>query len=137
MDAGISFWVPGDPAAKGSRTQKHTPSGKVMSWEQNKGVPRWMKAVEAETALWPTVNGTMEPPYRVQLDFKVVRPKKPTFDWPVKGDLDKFVRATLDAMQKSGLISDDKHVVDLSASKSWAHRDAGATVTVWSLQKPQ
>lgn len=129
----VSFWVSGDPAAKGSRTQKTLASGKVLSWEQNKGVKPWMKAVEAELGVWATVHGTLPPPYKVILDFRIDRPKRPTYEWPVKGDLDKFCRATLDAMEAAGVIDNDKHVVRLECGKTYTVSVPGCAITVVPL----
>lgn len=134
-DEGVAFRVLGEPGAKGSRTERRGPGGVFQgSYEQNyKKVKPWMEAVEAAVGQWATVYGAMNPPYRVRIEFLIARPKKPTYAWPVKGDLDKFVRATLDAMQAGGLIEDDKHVVEIETSKAWVTGDSGANICVWSV----
>lgn len=131
MQNGTSFWVDGVPAAKGSRTQKRMPDGRVQSWEQNKGVEPWMRAVVAAIGHYATIHGALPHPYRIEIDFYMPRPASSKYAWPVKGDIDKLERATLDGLQKAGVITDDKHVIDLHSRKQFAKVQTGATVTIW------
>lgn len=61
------------------------------------------------------------------------RPKKPSHEYPTRGDLDKLVRAVLDGLTRGGTIVDDRHVTELSATKFWAEPgDEGVAITVES-----
>lgn len=79
--------------------------------------------------------GSIEAPYVVALDFAMPRPARPAHPHPTRGDLDKLVRAVLDGLTRGGLIADDRHVIELAASKRWAsERGAeGVAVTVRSM----
>lgn len=57
------------------------------------------------------------PPYVVDLRFYFAPPKVPS--WPRTGDVDKFARAVLDALTQSGIIEDDRHVIELGAVKRY------------------
>lgn len=106
-----SFTIHGEPAAKGSRVQGRNGG----SWESSKRVAPWMKdAVEQLRALGL---GMTSGPVAVSLVFTHKRPKKPTRAYPSRNDVDKTVRAVLDALTQAGVIEDDRHVVQLTAYK--------------------
>jgi Holliday junction resolvase RusA-like endonuclease len=73
---------------------------------------------------------TLEPPYRIELEFRMPRPAKPKYDWPVVGDIDKLERGVLDGLVRGGLIVDDRHIIDLSSSKRFGTPGVAVTVTV-------
>lgn len=74
----------------------------------------------AQGATGSAARGAAVPPYRVDLVFCFRRPGRPSWDWPTRLDLDKTVRAVLDGLVRGGLLEDDRHVVELVASKRWS-----------------
>ena len=103
----VRFSIPGEPAPKGSKSVSR--SGHL--YEQSRFLPAWQKAAAG------ALSGELAPPYRVRVTFVCERPKSSKFNWPVRGDLDKYLRALGDALQSSGVISDDKHVLRWDAVK--------------------
>ena len=99
----VRFSIPGEPAPKGSKSVSR--SGHM--YEQSRYLPGWNKA--AIKALADSVS--LEPPYRVKATFVCERPKTSKWNWPVRGDLDKYQRALGDALQAAGVIADDKHII--------------------------
>lgn len=49
---------------------------------------------------------------RIEYDFAVTEPTRPR---GIRGDLDNYVKAVLDAAQDSGVIADDRQVVSIEA----------------------
>ena len=76
-------------------------------YEQSRYLPGWNKA--AIKALAGSLS--LDPPYRVHAAFVCERPKTSKWNWPVRGDLDKYQRALGDALQAAGVIADDKHII--------------------------
>lgn len=114
------FDLPGEPAPKGSRVQKTRKNGTRYTHESSKRVKPWMVAAQQALFVQSLEQGGIKiaGPINVHVVFYCARPAKPTYDWPTAtGDLDKFCRALLDALTASGIISDDRHVIDLAASK--------------------
>lgn len=72
----------------------------------------WVQATAAKA--------TFTGPVDVTLVFEHERPAKPTRPYPSRSDIDKACRAALDALVSSGVLSDDRHVVRLAASKRYA-----------------
>ena len=55
-------------------------------------------------------------PFKVMLRFELQKPQRPTRDFPIRPDLDKLVRAVLDAL--TGVVwVDDSQVTQIVASK--------------------
>lgn len=118
MGMSVTLTVYGRPAPKGSRISGRRKDGTVFSRPASKFEKDWTDTV-AKCCARPV---PLEPPYRVELRFHFVEPKRPVYGWHVKADIDKLARCTLDGLQKGGrpLIVDDKHVVELSVCKRWA-----------------
>lgn len=83
-------------------------------------------------------------PMKVEATFWLPRPKahyrangqlKPAPWWPVGrvGDLDKFVRALLDALTDAGVWGDDSQVVQLTAEKRYDDGPGRLTCTITRL----
>ena len=126
----VSFVVPGVPAPKGSRISGRRKDGSIFTRPASKGEHAWVDAVAKVAEKRPK----LKPPYSVELHFSMPRPKKPSHDYPTRGDLDKLVRAVLDGLTRGGTIVDDRHVVGLRAAKFWAEPgDEGVAVTVESI----
>ncbi len=139
----ISFFVEGDPAAKGSPRIVTRGRGGVPL-----RAPRVLKDSK-RTELWEVVvgwhalramRGKMlfeRTPLAVSVWFHLPRPKKPEASAPmVKPDLDKLLRSTLDAM--TGIVfDDDARIVKVVARKIYVTpgRPLGASIQVASLQE--
>jgi Holliday junction resolvase RusA-like endonuclease len=123
----VLFTVLGTPAPKGSRIVGRRRDGSTYTRPAAKGEKAWVEAVAAEARTFDP----LEAPYTIAVFFRLPRPMRPAHEWPTRGDLDKFVRATLDGLTLGGLISDDRHVVQLVAEKAWADAEsAGAEIWV-------
>jgi Holliday junction resolvase RusA-like endonuclease len=122
-----AFVVSGVPAPKGSRISGRRKDGSIFTRPASKGEHIWVEAVAEVAKGQPK----LPPPYSVELHFSMPRPKKPSHEYPTRGDLDKLVRAVLDGLTRGGVIVDDRHVTDLSAAKFWAEPgDEGVAVAV-------
>lgn len=123
--------VEGTPGPKGSTVPGKRRDGGIYTRPASKLTKPWELAVS--TAVADALVEMLEPPYRVTLHFRVPRPKKPTWRWPVTHDLDKLARCTIDGLQKGGAILDDKHVVEIWTTKRYAPGPARCRVTVCSV----
>ena len=119
-----TFLIHGKPVPKGSRVSGVTKSGTRFNRESNPHVGPWMKM--AEKSLRSQCPVQLEPPYKIEASFYFTPPKEKS--WPRTGDVDKFCRALLDALTHSGVIEDDRHVIELSAVKRYG--DPRTEVTV-------
>jgi len=95
---------------------------------------RWTKAVAVAAHEAGTDAPLPAAPYRVELEFHCQRPKRPSHPHPSRHDLDKLVRAVCDGLVQGGLLTDDRHVVELHAVKTWATEPGseGVSVTITS-----
>lgn len=125
----VSFFVAGVPAPKGSTRAFYVKAlGRAVVTAANKNTRPWEQAVRAEAKLagcTPT-----SAPVTVALIFCLARPKghsgkkglRPSAPaWPAKKpDIDKLVRAALDALTGEAW-NDDAQVVELVASKRYVN----------------
>lgn len=144
----IEFDVVGTPAPQGSKrgfVNKYT--GKVAMVESSsERVKSWRSDVR-DAALKVAPDIAPRGPVAVRLWFRVARPRghygtgrnaesvKPSAPYhpAVKPDLDKIVRATLDALT-GVLFADDCQVVDLTTAKRYADGErTGARIVVENL----
>jgi Holliday junction resolvase RusA-like endonuclease len=113
------FYVKGVPIPQGSKTARVV-NGRVVMWESNKKLKAWRDTItkQVETDMIETYSdGT---PIKMVLTFEFVKPKSSSRVHPtVKPDVDKLVRAVLDALTKAGIYHDDCQVVSLRARKSY------------------
>ena len=136
----ISVFIPGVPKPKGStRAMRHSRTGRTITLPDCDDLYAWQSRISAAMSECDKTDG----PVAVRLVFYVKRPKnhhgtgrnngtlkpsapkKPT----TKPDLDKLIRAVLDAM--TGIIyDDDSMVVKLSAEKLYAEQIPGVRVCV-------
>jgi len=113
----VEFSVRGRPISKGSmRSFAHKTTGKVITIHDNKRSRKWQRQIEKVAALHSPepLNGAIE----VHLTFVFERPKsaKNRLHPAVRPDLDKLLRAALDAL--TGIVyEDDARVVAISAEK--------------------
>lgn len=136
----VQFFCPGIPKPKGStkgfvvRSKK---TGKLVSaiTNDNAGTSNWQDALgwAAKMSRVQLLDG----PVAVGLVFYLPRPRSVKRELPeVKPDVDKLTRAALDALTGIAWI-DDAQVVELQATKLYAH-DApgpGVAVRIWRPTK--
>lgn len=109
---GLDIFVPGLPAPQGSK--RHVGNGVMV--ESSARVKPWRQDVrEAALADGTRVTG----PVSVDLLFMMPRPKSAKAGQAAdkRPDLDKLVRAVLDALTSAGTFEDDARVIDLHARK--------------------
>lgn len=117
----IVFTVSGTPAPQGSKTRT-----RYGMFESSKRVKPWRDLVKDAAIRAGDEAALLEPltpPYLVEAWFFIQKPRTTRAKHPVAptiGDLDKLFRAVGDALVKGGLIEDDRHIVKLTAEKSWA-----------------
>jgi len=129
----MQLTVEGNPVPQGSF--RHVGNGRIIS--ANPKLNAWRQTIADQIGLQTPVR-LIDGSIRVDLVFTLERPKsvsramraKPT----VKPDLDKLVRATLDAISLERyvqLIKDDSQVTDLHAAKRYSdHRRPGVTIMI-------
>ncbi len=135
MPRSFSTFVRGIPAPQGSKRAFITGDRAVVVDANPKTLKDWRTAVGfVLQSEWrgPPMDGALS----VELNFALLRPKSvsekrrphPT----VKPDLDKLVRAVLDAL--TGIvIADDARVVELHATKEYSD-EAGVSIGVGPLR---
>jgi crossover junction endodeoxyribonuclease RusA len=147
----VSFTVAGLPAPQGSKVaMPHRYTGKPFMKEQaGEKLKDWRAAVE--DAAWIAMLGfagtgrdraarleSLQGPVGVSLAFTLPRPASAPKgrSWPcVRPDLDKLVRAVLDALT-GPVLADDGQVVDLRAQKNYPSSslvDTGVFIDVWQI----
>lgn len=127
----VHVWVPGDPAPQGSK--RHVGNGVMI--ESSRRVKPWRQDVRE--AILEQREQQIVGAVRVWLNFVMPRPKStpkrlPTPPARRRPDLDKLVRAVLDAVVSAGLIEDDACVIELHATKNLAElgQPTGCHLTV-------
>lgn len=108
----IRFFVPGHPAPKGSRT------GHGGVRDANPRTKQWVEDVA--TIAMQARNRAPDMPYRIDREYVMPRPNKPTHGWPSTLDIDKLDRALFDGLTKGGVIADDRHIITGTHWKRYA-----------------
>ena len=141
----LSVWIPGRPVPQGNLTG-FVAGGKVVLRHSDNRLVAWrgyaagMLATEAPGIL-------NQRPVGVVATYHIQRPKS---HYNTKGllreaapthvtsrpDLDKYLRALLDAIQISGIIKDDSQVVALSAVKVYSDDREGVEVRIDPMDSP-
>jgi crossover junction endodeoxyribonuclease RusA len=129
----LALFVPGRPAPQGSK--RHVGNGILV--ESSKALAPWRTTVAWHAAQAATQ--LLDGPIAVEVQFVMPRPtslpkRKPTPPHVKRPDVDKLIRAILDAL--SGVIwHDDSQVVDLHPTKRYAelNEQPGAHIHVRSL----
>ena len=115
----LKFFCSGRPAPKGSYVPANNRFGVRHS---SKYLAEWEQAVIRQARLagltLPAISEPSEGGYRLKLDFYFIAGKTNKYSYPTI-DLDKLVRSTVDALVKSTVIGDDKHVVEIVATKNF------------------
>ena len=133
----LAVFVPGKPAPQGSKRYLGVKGGKGITVEMSKKVAPWRTDVREAVIGAARVAGSGGAPLSVRLEFVMPRPastpKRRTPAAVKRPDLDKLVRAVLDAIGSAGCIwVDDSQVVDLHAIKRIAGigEPAGCHITI-------
>lgn len=126
------YVIIGKPVPKGSRVQGFTKNGRSYSREANKHVGPWMKSAHRQV-LDQHEGDQLTAPYRVSCTFFFEAPKQRS--WPRSGDCEKYLRAVADVLQGggtygTGVISDDRHIVEFSGKKVYAEEGTPARTEV-------
>jgi crossover junction endodeoxyribonuclease RusA len=135
---GLVFFVPGIPAAQGSK--RHVGGGVMI--ESSKRLRPWRSAV-IDAADRVAKGVSFHGPVKVEVGFAFPRPRhhygtgrnldrikdSAPDHHHVAPDIDKLVRAILDALVEAGILRDDSLVVDLHAEKRYGPRP-GARVVI-------
>ena len=130
-----AFFVRGVAAPQGSKTPGVRNDGKPFLRDSNSvSLQAWRTAINfVLQGKWE--GPPLEGPVKVKLAFGLLRPpsvSKKRRPWPtVKPDIDKLVRAVLDAM--TGIcFRDDSQVVDLMATKEY-DEESGVSIAVYPI----
>jgi crossover junction endodeoxyribonuclease RusA len=135
-----AIFVPGRPAPQGSKMARPIYkgrgaakqfTGKVAQVESSKpGLETWRADVRAAFLYCgnPIVRFADGQPVSVRLTFVMPRPsgmpkRKPTPPHTKRPDVDKLLRAVLDALTSAGVLHDDCQVVEQHAVKRYAELD--------------
>jgi len=114
------LFVPGIPIPQGSTSSSINPkTGRIMTYAANPKLKAWRKTLaDALESAWEAEGGTKksELPFRItQIIFVMPRPKsrKKSSEHTTKPDIDKLLRACLDAGTDAGLWKDDSQVCEI------------------------
>ncbi len=136
MTHALTVFIPGTPAPQGSK--RHVGGGVMI--ESSKAVKPWRQDVRAallDSSGQPVAR--FEGAVSVRADFVMPRPastpKRSTPPAIKRPDLDKLIRAVLDAVGSAGVWRDDSQVVEVQATKRLAAlgESAGLHLTVEAL----
>lgn len=124
----VTFIVRGEPKPKGSKTMGTRKDGSSFMREAAAGLDRWIGDVRDEARVhltpWPR-----QVPVSVTYLFLFRHPKQQTGYKATAPDLDKLERAVNDALQQSGLLTNDAQIVHQSSTKRWGS-ESGVRVTI-------
>lgn len=119
----LDVFVPGRPAPQGSK--RYLGAGRPMI-ESSKAVAPWRADIRTHLTTAHAGN-PLDGAVHVHLEFVLPRPKstpkRRTPPATTRPDLDKLVRAVLDAITSAGVWNDDSQVVRLDARKRLAQLD--------------
>ena len=129
--------VYGDPAPQGSKTARYV-NGHVVMWESSKKLPGWRESVvmAAKVVFMENNRQTLLGPVSLHCTFYMPRPKSVTRAYPnTMPDLDKLLRGIGDALQLSGVISNDGQIVSIEAHKVYSESPAENGVEIRLTKK--
>jgi Holliday junction resolvase RusA-like endonuclease len=116
----IRFWVAGRAAPKGSRINRVRANGTVTSRPASKYERPWVDEVKRRGQIASRHAPDPGPPYAVELLFLIPRPANSRYAHPAQVDVDKLARAVIDGLVNAKLMSDDRHVTTMTATKRFA-----------------
>lgn len=122
------FHVTGNPGSQGSK--RHVGNGRMI--ESSRKVKPWRAAVKDAAKV---ARGSLDPldcAVVVTVDFYLPAPAKSKFGDRPAGppDLDKICRSTGDALEASGIITNDSRIIKWIAQKHWALDEPGAHIRI-------
>lgn len=119
----IIFSVLGTPVPQGS-TRAYVVGGRAVTTNKTRNLTEWRRAIADGARKAHGFRDPLTGPLSVTLHFVLQRPKsaRKADLWPAKRpDLDKMVRAVLDALSvDAAVIRDDAQVVAINADKQYA-----------------
>ena len=130
MSKAYTFFVPGDPRTKGSKSLMRTKNGRYVMVEASANkLKKWMNKIGdiAKGAFDEPLNGAI----RLDCVFQFNKPKTvKNRDLPhVRPDLDKLLRAVNDAL--TGIaFKDDGQVTTIISMKAYTQGQCGCLITV-------
>ena len=141
----LRAFIEGVPIPQGS-ARAFVVKGRAIVTSDNPKLKGWREWLRVNLrSEWASIE-TLKTPCSVHLTFVMPRPKShlsvkgvkasaPTH-MTSKPDLDKLVRAVLDAVTDAGVWQDDAQVVGVSAAKTWASAQerTGISVTIWEAE---
>jgi Holliday junction resolvase RusA-like endonuclease len=129
--------VYGDPAPQGSKTARVI-NGHVVMWESSKKLPGWRDSVHMACKVASMEHHVpMLGPVEVHLTFFMPKPKSVSRKYPnTAPDLDKLIRGVGDALQSSGVLSNDGQIVSIIADKVYASNPTENGVEIVLHPKP-
>ena len=137
MITAARFTVHGTPVPQGSKRVVPTPKG-ARAIDVNRGpLLAWRQCVIAEALEWLVQDGhaTLTGPVGVRATFLLPPPrslpKRDTGQWTQRRpDLDKLIRAVLDALTIARMFGDDAQVARLEVVKRYALPEEPLSVTI-------
>lgn len=130
----VQCWVSGAPAPQGSK--RHVGHGRMV--ESSQQLPDWRTAVALQVRAAMRAGNhpgfTRTQPVGLRLEYRLRRPESAPkrVRLPVRRpDLDKLIRATLDALSVCGLIADDAQVWTLQVRKVYAPAGSDTGMRLW------
>jgi len=138
----FSFSVFGvHPATQGSKKYvgtRRTATGNNIPLivESHPGLPKFRKAVTDAIVDSNGEDMRFVGAVKVSATFYLPKPKTSSNRFPLNqrsGDLDKYLRALMDAVTKSELWGDDSQVVEIEAYKLYAIGEPGVIVTITAI----
>jgi len=139
----LHVWVPGTPAPQGSM-KAYVRGGRAHLVSDNKRTMPWREAIQNVLLAAGHGRELIDGPVRIEMEFWMPRLKghygkkgllKSAPEFPAtKPDIDKLVRAVLDALTGVALW-DDSRVVSLTARKQWAlaQHEEGVAIRICPL----
>jgi Holliday junction resolvase RusA-like endonuclease len=122
------FYVPGDPIAQGSKNA-YRRGERIVLVESAKRLPAWRYKITS-AAQEANLTKFETEAVKVTLLFCLLQPKSSTRRYPTtKPDLDKLVRAVLDALTGVAY-KDDSQVCQLDVQKVYTYGEPGVYITV-------
>lgn len=133
----LTIDVAGEAIPQGSM-QAFVRGGRAILTSDNPRLKQWRTAITTHVQARMRLTGAtiLDEPVTVRIDFWLPRP--PSIPrrrvWPaVRPDLDKLVRACLDALTTAAVYADDARVVELVARKHYADGQCGVRIRVRAM----
>lgn len=119
----FEFEILGRPVPKGSRVAGVTKTGHRFNREANSNYGPYVADAKKQLLAQLTNVEMIDGPVELLVEFTYERPKKPSHEYPSRGDLDKLVRTVGDLLQHVGVIKNDSQITRITAEKRFGHCD--------------